>query len=397
MIHVIGISGGLEDLSPRKQALLSQAEVLVASKRLLKELAQHPAYKIPITSPFSKVFEEIKAFYEKEIVVLTSGDPLFYGLGKRLCEIFPLETLCFYPAPSSIQEAFARLKMSWEDAKIISLHNRKPRNLHLEIAPYRKVAFFTDPLYHPGAISSYLLEKGVEGEVFVCENLGLPEERIVRGRLSEIRGRKFSPLNVMVLIKDPTPRRLLFGLPEEHYSYEKGLITKAEVRASIVSALAPFPEATVWDLGAGSGAVGLELARLCFQGETYLVERDVKRVQVIRQNLVQSGLDNVIVIHKSIAQALSQLPPPDLIFVGGGWEEVLGQKEGLLSALRPGVRLAGTFITFEPLLKALEFFEGWGFEVRFSSLWVARGRAFPHAKHGLSCLNPVFLLMVKGR
>ena len=395
MLHVVGVSGNLNDLPPSRRELLARARIIVAGRRFLALLEEHPALKIPLTSPVEEALAQLKDRIEEEIVILVSGDPLFYGLGRKLCATFPPETLNFYPAPSSFQEAFARLKIPWEDAKLVSLHARAPKNLHLEIAPYAKVAFFTDHVHHPGAIAAYLLEKGVEGEVFVCENLGLAEEKIVHLPLSEVPQRTFAPLNVMVLLKRPRPRRLLFALPERHYQAERGLITKAEVRAVVVSALAPFPEATVWDLGAGSGAVGLELAGLCFRGEAFLVERNKARVEIIKENLARSKLDNVHVLHERISQALPGLPRPDLIFVGGGWSELLAQREILFSVLRPGVRLVGTFITFEPLLEALKFFEQHGFETHFSSLWVARGKGFPQRTHGLSALNPVFILRAK--
>ncbi len=390
MIYVIGLHH-LEDLGPRLRELISRAEVLAGGKRHLALLASHPAEKI-LLSPLEKALGEIRKKKEARVVILTSGDPLFFGLGRRLLEEFPPEDLVFYPAPTAMQLAFARLRLSWEDARFISFHGRSPQNVHLEIAPYQKVAFFTDPQNTPSRIASYLLEKGISGKAFVCENLGLAEERIVGLPLEEVRGKRFSALNLMVLLKEAQPRRLLFGLPEEHYQHERGLITKAEVRAVVISALAPFPEATVWDLGAGSGAVGLELAGLAFRGQTFLVEKEASRVKLLRKNLFLTKLDNVEIIESSIKEALPSLPSPDLIFVGGGFGDLIEEASSFLRSLKKDTRLVATFVVFEHLLKALDFCQTLGFKTSFSALFLARGKVFPDGGRGLLSQNPVFIL-----
>ncbi len=391
MIHVVGLHHP-QELSPFCQSLISQAEILVGGRRHLSYFPDHPGEKILLSSPLEKVLKRLKREQERKIVVLTSGDPLFFGLGRLLLKHLPPEVLVFHPAPSAVQLAFSRLKLTWEDARVVSLHARSWRNLHLEIAPYRKVAFFTDPENNPSRLASYLLAKEVRGQAFVCENLGLPEEKITTLSLEEVPQASFSSLNVMVLLKEARPRRLLFGLPEERFRHEAGLITKAEVRAAIVSALSPFPEATVWDLGAGSGAVGLELAGLAFRGETYLVERKPERIKLIHENLHLSRLDNVKIIDADFKECLSSLPSPDLVFIGGGWRTLRSQGEVFLGRLKPETKIAATFVILEHLLSALEFFEKSGFKTQFSALWLARGQGFPKGGRGLFAQNPVFLL-----
>ncbi|NPB09980.1 MAG: precorrin-6y C5,15-methyltransferase (decarboxylating) subunit CbiE [Thermodesulfobacteria bacterium] len=393
MIHVVGLHHP-RDLAPAVAEIVAQAEVLVGGRRHLSLFEDHPAEKIAIP-PVEEALERLKALSHRRVVVLVSGDPLFFGLGRRLLRELPRDSLCFHPAPSAVQLLFSRLKIPWDDARVVSLHGRSPRNLHLEIAPYGKVAFLTDPENSPPRLASYLLEKGISGKVYVGENLGLPEERIRAFDLEQVPEESFSALNVMLLLKEPSPRRLLFGLPEETFAHEGNLITKAEVRAAVVSALAPFPEATVWDLGAGSGAVGLELAALAFRGRTFLVERKPARIELIRQNLRLTRLDNVEIIDKDLRDALPSLPTPDLVFVGGGFRALLEMGPAFLSRLGPQTRLAATFVILEHLLAALEFFERNGFEASFSALFLARGKRFPDGGRGLLAENPVFLLRAR--
>ncbi|NPA49053.1 MAG: precorrin-6y C5,15-methyltransferase (decarboxylating) subunit CbiE [Thermodesulfobacteria bacterium] len=393
MIEVIGFHHRRLLPAPHL-ALIEEARVLVGGRRHLENFPEFRGEKLELKSPLDEVLKRLKELAaEKKVAVLASGDPLFFGLGRRLLSWFPPEELRFHPAPTAFQLAFARAKIPWEKAKILSLHGKRPfRNLHLEIAPFREVAFFTDPENTPDRLASYLLEKGLKGEAIVCENLGLPEERITRCPLEEVPSKEFSPLNVFILLKEASPRRLHFGLPEKFFAHKGGLITKDFIRARIISLLSPFPEATVWDLGAGSGAVGLELASLSFRGEAYLVEKDPSRSKLIYENLKRLKLDNVFVIEKPLEEALAELPSPDLVFLGGGLRSLLENTGAFLAKLKASTRICATFVCLENLLRAREFFEKEGFEVGFEALWGARGKRLPGEVHMLDAENPVFIL-----
>ena len=391
MIHVIGFHSRAL-LSPTHLALIQGAEVLAGGRRHLAAFPEFSGERLEIRSPVEGFLSSLAPLIDREVALLASGDPLFFGIGKRLLSRFPAEKLTFHPAPTAFQLAFSRAKIPWEEAKIVSLHGRPPKNLHLEIAPYEIVAFLTDPKNSPGRIADYLLKKGIEGEAIICEDLGLEAEKITRLPLEEVPEGEFSGLNVFILLKKPEPFPLLFGLPEEVFSHEGGLITKSYVRAVITSYLSPFPEATIWDLGAGCGTVGLELARICFRGAAYLVEKNPKRAALIRENLSRFGLDNVAVWEKDIAAALRELPEPDLIFIGGGFREVKENSRAFWAKLKPETRVVATFTCLEHLTEAISFFQGRGLEVSFECLWGARGRKLPNQAHYLSAQNPVFVL-----
>ncbi len=391
MIHVIGFHSRAL-LPPPYLALIREAEILVGGRRHLAAFPDFSGKKLEIHSPVGDFLSSLAPLIDRRLALLASGDPLFFGIGKKLLSRFPAEKLAFYPAPTAFQLAFSRAKIPWDEAKVISLHGRSLKNLHLEIAPYEKVAFLTDPKNSPGTIAAYLLKKGLKGEAIICENLGLEAEKITRLSLEEVPRGGFSGLNVFILLKKSDPLPLLFGLPEEAFSHEGGLITKSYVRAVITSYLSPFPEAVIWDLGAGCGAVGLELARICFRGEAYLVEKNPRRAALIRENLSRFGLDNVILCEKDISEALEELPRPDLVFIGGGFKEVMENEEAFWAKLKPETKVVATFACLEHLTEALSFFRGRGLEVSFECLWGARGKKLPNQAHFLSAENPVFVL-----
>ncbi len=392
MIEVIGFHHP-ELLPPLYQKIIAEAEVLVGGRRHLENFKEFKGPKIFLESPLEEGLEKIKKFLTRKIVVLASGDPLFFGIGKRLLSLFPFEELRFHPSPTAFQLAFARAKIPWEEAKIISLHGRASwRNLHLEISPFQHVAFLTDHLNTPARIASYLLGKGIRAQAIVCENLALPEEKLSYLSLEEVAQRDFSPLNILILEKTPQPRRLIFGLPEEEFVKEKGLITKDFLRALIVAALSPFKEAIVWDLGAGSGAVGLELASLCFKGEAYLVEKSPQRVELIRKNLKRFRLDNVILVPKPIEEALEELPSPDLVFIGGGFKALYPKADLFKNKLKASTRICATFVCLENLLKAQKFLTKEGFETKIDLFWAARGKKILEQAQMFAAENPVFFL-----
>ncbi len=394
MIHVIGFHSRAL-LPSGYENLIRQAQVLAGGKRHLEEFPDFKGKKLVFKSPLEEVLEELLSVSENEIAVLASGDPLFFGIGKKLLSLFPREKLAFYPAPTAFQLAFARIGIPWEDAKVISLHAKVPQNLHLEISPYSKVAFFTDHRNTPAQIARYLVEKGIEGEAIICENLGLKEEKLSFLGLKEVIKKNFSPLNVFILLKKADPLRLKFGLPEGNFAHEKGVITKAPLRARIVALLSPFAEALVWDLGAGCGSVGLELAGLCFRGKTYLVEKEKARISLIKKNLSRLRLDNVLIIENSIKNALEHLPPPDLVFIGGGFKEIMEVKDVFLAKLKPKTRVVATFVCLEHLLTALSFFEETGFKTGFEGLLAFQGKKLPNQTHYLASQNPVFILAAR--
>ncbi|EMM81317.1 precorrin-6Y C5,15-methyltransferase (decarboxylating), CbiT subunit [Leptospira interrogans str. 2006001854] len=262
---------------------------------------------------------------EHTICVLASGDPLFFGIGNLIRKKVGPEYVDFIPAPSSVQHAFAKIGIPWDDAEVLSLHGRSSKGLITKLQFLNKVALFTDKINHPKEIASYLLSfNESEWTAFVCENLGGEKERIRKfdlKSLSEEEG--IDPLNVLVLIRNSVnwkPPTVVPNVSEENYSKrvpKKGLITKKEVRILSIAFLNIREDSVIWDIGAGSGSIAIEAAQIAKNGKSYAIEIDPEGIEICKQNILLQKTDNVHVISGKAPEVLEKLPDPDCIFVGG--------------------------------------------------------------------------------
>jgi precorrin-6Y C5,15-methyltransferase (decarboxylating) len=257
--------------------------VLAGGARHLAFFPDWPGEKVVIDSDLNRVIAHLKmACQRAKTVVLASGDPLFYGIGKTLAAHFPPEGLCFLPHVSSVQLAFARLKTSWHDAEVVSLHGRPMAALLPALERHAaKIALLTDAANHPAAIARFLLAHGDKNYgLWVCEELGGAAERVTHWALADLDGAAFSPLNVVILLRQeeaPTatvPKLPLIGLPEQCLAHRAGMITKREIRLLTLGYLQLRAGEVFWDVGAGSGSVALEAARLSSSLRIFAIEKD---------------------------------------------------------------------------------------------------------------------------
>lgn len=205
-IDVVGVlDNGPESLTPPVLRLVQQAEVLAGGERHLAFFPDVPAERIPIKGPLAAVVERLRAAREagRQVTVLASGDPLFYGIGRTLVGKLGRDAVRFHPNVSSMALAFARLGESWDDAVLASVHGRPAEGLADLVRGARKVGLFTDAQNNPAAIARLLLDAGVTGyRAHVCANLAGPEETVWSGDLAEAARREFPELNVLVLVKE---------------------------------------------------------------------------------------------------------------------------------------------------------------------------------------------------
>ncbi len=323
-LFLLGVAG--DTLPPEARSILDSCGVVVAAERHQKLVDDDKAALVAI-SPLGLTMESIAhSLRLGNVAVLASGDPLFFGIGKMLLKKFGNEVVQVVPALSSIQLGFARFGVWWDDAVLLSIHGRKKDVLTL-LLPHDKVGLLTDGIHSPDVICRILLDafEAVGDEriahsyqVMVAENIGCEEEKLTRGSLAEIASLDFSPLNVMILWRDKSfvPESPL-GLMENNISHSRGLITKDEVRAATLHAL-QLPKAGVfWDVGAGSGSVSIEAARLCPGLQVFAIEKKPEEVSNIKDNIRRFHTYNVRVIEGQASAALESLPDPDRVFVGG--------------------------------------------------------------------------------
>jgi precorrin-6Y C5,15-methyltransferase (decarboxylating) len=391
-IDVIGITdAGAVSLSPEASQLIATAEVLCGGERQLGFFPEHPAERLVFKSQLDQVIARL-VDEPRRVVVLASGDPGCYGIGPLLVARLGRERVRILPNLGVVQLAFARLGLSWHDAAILSAHGRPLDGILPAALLAPKVAILTDERNTPAAIARVLLEAGDEdARADVFEHLGGPEERHVTGQLHDLLGQQFAPLNIVVIRHTRPPRSWPLGLPEDAFSHRRGQITKAEVRAVSLAKLRLHERAVLWDVGAGCGSVAIEAGALLRSGRVYAVERDAEQLGYLAENRRRFGAGNVHVIDGTAPEALSALPVPDAIFVGGSRGRLGDIIYAACDRLPAYGRLVTNLVSLEHLGEALAAAEGRGCRAEVTQVSVARSTTTADLTR-LEALNPVFVV-----
>ncbi|BCS88565.1 precorrin-6Y C5,15-methyltransferase (decarboxylating) [Pseudodesulfovibrio sediminis] len=377
-VRIIGLAPGSLDITAKAKEALAAAHLVVGGKRLLAAcpamLLHKEAETLPITAPLSEVVNTIRnaMITGRRTVVLADGDPLFFGIAKRLSEDLGRENIVVEPNISTVQLAAARLKLPWQEMDFVSLHGRDDFSpLYSALVRADLIAVFTDAVNSPAEVARALLERGADCfAMTVLEDLGAPNERIRPLALPETWGMEFAPLNLVILERLYPPEiELTLGIPDHFYLHQKNLITKLPVRAAGLAHLNVEPGSTVWDLGAGCGSVSIEASHLARCGRVFAVERNKTRAAMIRENIRRTGAWLVDTVLGSLPEALEGLPAPDRIFIGGGLGGDSNQETSLLQTacdrLKPRGKIVVHCILLDSLHMAKDHFKklGWHFGV----------------------------------
>ncbi len=324
-IFVHGISG--EELSLSCMQQIRRCAAVVVSERFSPLLPADAPRKISITPLAQMLAQVADALKTGDVVILASGDPLFFGIGRRLLDHFGPERISFFPVVTALQLACARFKIPWDGLVIRSLHGRDGDNIAGHILPHNRVMLFTDQHNSPERIADNLLttlrqygdkKRANRIRVRVAENLGLDDEKITVGSLADIAASRFSALNMMLVEQEPPGEELpVFGLREREIAHSRGLITKDEVRAVILHGLRLPTRGVLWDVGGGSGSISLEAARLAPELSIFTIEKKQEGQANIRQNIGRFNRYSIHLIAGEAPDALAALPDPDRIFIGG--------------------------------------------------------------------------------
>jgi precorrin-6Y C5,15-methyltransferase (decarboxylating) len=362
-------------------------DLIVGGHRQLAAAAPPGAKTLAIEADVAAVLDAVAA-EPGEVCVLASGDPGFFGIVRPLASRFRPSLLEVYPAPSSVALAFARLGVNWDDAVVVSAHGRPLPDAAEAACRHRKVAVLVSPDSPPEALGKELLRLGApHAQAAVCTRLGLPDETVTTIDLPGLASGTWDPLSVVVLLDgDPlsAEKSVVWGvLPDHDFEHRAGMITKAEVRAVALAKLAlPTTPSVLWDVGAGSGSVAIECARVAPHLEVHAVERNVDDVRRIEAN-AELLASQVRVVHGEAPAALAGLPDPDRAFVGGGGLSVL---DAVLARLRPGGRVVATFAAMDRAAAAADRL---GALVQVN---VGRGARLPDGAWRLAAENPVFVV-----
>jgi precorrin-6Y C5,15-methyltransferase (decarboxylating) len=404
-VHVIGVgSDGMAGLTARARDLLGNAELILGSEQSLARVTDVKAEKFAIGAELQDAVRILEAnLGKKRMVVVAGGDPLFYGVARFLCDRVGKDRFEVLPHVSSMQLAFARVKESWEEAYLTNLATHPLESVLDRIRVAETVGLFTSEQEDPPAVARELLARGIDYfRAFVCENLGMPNERVTQGELAEIRDMEFAPLNVMILKRKPgrpdlrraagSMRR--FGNPDDVFAQSRpksGLITQAEVRSIGLAQMDIHPGSIVWDIGAGSGSVAIEAAQLAQPGMVYAIEQDVADYHLIVANAQTFGVSNLTAIHGTAPAVFQGLPAPDAMFIGGTGQEITHLIEAAFSALRPGGRVVINVATLESLGDTYKTMKALTGTVQVLLINLARG-AEQFETLRFEAVNPTFLL-----
>ena len=336
--------------------VVGAADVLAGGERYLEMFPDFKGEKVKVGALAEETARRLAKMAKegKRILVLASGDPLFFGIGAMFAGIVPKERLTLVPNVSAAQVFFAELGVPWHSAKFFSVHGRgKP-------LPWRDVlssglsAVYCGPSNTASDVARELVERFPEcsgRRAAAAENLGAPSAKIFEGKLAEIAEMGFGGLSILALLPEESPAAvgdpgLPLGESDDFYEREGDVMTRAEVRAVALSKLRLGP-GTMWDLGAGSGSVGIEAAALCPALSVRAVERKSERAAMLARNAEKMGVGNIQVAIGEALMEMERLPAPRSVFLGGGGSEAAEIAEKAFGRLLPGGVLVAAAITLD--------------------------------------------------
>jgi len=395
MIHVVGLGMDPDNLPEHSLEVIEHAQVLCGGRTQLAHFEDHPAEKLVLAAPLDGCIAQLSARHAEGlmVVVLADGDPLYYGIGATLIERLGPEEVALYPGVTALQTAAARLKIPWSQVETVSLHGRSDwLPLYRALMRADFVAVYTDPANVPAAVAQAALDKGCEHfAMWVLEDMEAETEQVRKLTLAEAARTSFAKRNLVLLERTGRPEvALTLGIPDDLLAKEKNLITKGPVRAAGLSALRITPGDTVWDLGAGCGAVAVEAASLA-AGRVLAVEKNAPRVGLIRENIRRAGAYTVEPVHGTMPRCLDDLPDPDRVFIGGGLSRNDAVLDAACTRLAPGGRLVCHVVLLSTLERVRRNLAARGWPVFVTLVQTAEARPLANDLH-LAAHNPVFIV-----
>lgn len=386
-VAVVGLIGG-ECFGAQARAAVERAQVVAGSERQLRLAQLQPApEQVVLRGGLDDALDVIEQRWREgmSVCVLASGDPGFFGIVRILGERIGRDALLVHPAPSSIALAFARLGSSWDDAVVVSAHGRPLADAVARLSGAAKAAVLTSPDAPPQAIGAALVAQGCGSrDAAVVTRIGEPDESVFEGDLCALAAGTFDPMSIVVLrVPDPAEAglSLAWGRPEHEFAHRDGMITKSEVRAVALGKLQLPRTGVLWDVGAGSGSVAIEAARLCPGLRVIAVEQDEESADRIDAN-ARAHAVVVDVVRGTAPAALAELPDPDRVFVGGGGIDSL---DASLDRLRPSGVVVANYVLLDRAVA------GWQRLGNIVEVTISRGVPVGESSVRLAATNPVFL------
>jgi precorrin-6B C5,15-methyltransferase / cobalt-precorrin-6B C5,C15-methyltransferase len=351
-LTVVGIGAdGWTGLGDQARAALLEADTIVGSTRQLELLPPETSARLRAwPSPIDSLVDELADGPAEDTCVLASGDPMLFGIGATLARRVGAERLRIHPHPSAFALACARLGWPAADVALASAVGRPPEVVGRLLQPGRRLIAYVAGADGAAAVARVARERGFgASRMVVLERLGTDGERLHDTTADDWGEREADPLHAVALDLGAAPEAPLLaltpGLPDDAYESD-GQLTKRGVRAIALAALGPAPGQLLWDVGAGSGSIGIEWLRAEDTARAIAIERREDRAERLISNALRLGVPRLEVVQAEAPGALDGLEPPDAIFIGGGVTEP-GLIESCWDALKPGGRLVANAVTLE--------------------------------------------------
>ena len=405
-ISIVGVQHhGCASLTSLARNIIEESQVLVGGKRQIAFFPEFDGEKVIIGKKPLDTLRKVKTQFEHDnICLLASGDPLFYGIGEMALKIFSPRPVRVLPSLSSLQLAAAQVGISWVDMKVLSFHARPLERLVARLRDCHRCAILTDRITTPVLIAQYLRDWNEnDWDIWVCENLAGVDERITKETVLSLSQKKidaFSPLNIILMRRANGALVRSASIPfYDDNDYEKrmpkkGLITKKEIRLFILASLRIKKTSIMWDIGAGSGAVGIDASMIAQDGRVFAIEGDEKTLSFLRKNRLAHGADNLHLHEGWAPDALADLPTPDAVFIGGSKGRLSAIITQSFDALSWGGNLVVATITMENTAEAYRVLHKIDASMTMTLMSVSRGRPLAHYTR-YEALNPVHVFQVR--
>lgn len=412
MLQVIGIGPGRPEwLPPAINELVKNCEILIGGFRALELFPDFTGQTYVLSGNLASSIEVIRsALTEKNVIgVLVSGDPGFFSFLPRLKKEFPEERIDVHPGISSLQFAFARAELAWQEADFASVHGRELSVLPQVIT--RPTAVLTGGENTPQAIAQFYLEQGNNPQISIGNALAYPEEFWATMDAEKLAQEETLLKNAIVILhpdsnqtsisnnqpsdSDPPERgtKLRLGIPDDEFLRGKVPMTKAEIRVQVLAKAQISSKDCVVDIGAGTGSISIEAAGLASEGVVYAIEHNTEAQELILANQEKFGVPNLRLIPGAAPDVFGELPPVDVCIIGGS----SGRLSEILQTvpLITGGRIVITAVTIETVAQGLKLLSDYNYQdIDTVSIQAVRWKAV-QTLHMAQALNPIFIISAR--
>lgn len=357
------ISCGLaqSNINDRMKAIVKSSKILYGGSRLLDFFPKFNGEKKELGANFkSSINRIVKHIYDgKNVTVLASGDSMFFGITKSFLGLIPDIQINVIPNITAAQGLFSIAKIPWHSARFFTIHGRETLLPWSQILNGELSVIYCDHKNNASVIAADLIKScpiSASRKAIMAQNLGMEDESITRSSLEEIAKMECGSLAILfVLAEDPTDSGIttlgtLFGRDDSEFVHQNRMITHSEIRSVILSKLS-IGSGVMWDIGAGSGSVGIEANLLCPELKIIAIEHSEERSKMIHQNGENFGINNIEILNKKALDAIPQLPPPRTVFIGGGGNDIDQILKQAFEKLIPGGVIVASAVLIETRTK----------------------------------------------